>query len=99
MILNEQDNGTEVVVSKGTIIEIVLQENPTTGYQWLLKNCDKLELVLDSYVCSDKRMPPAPGSGGVHTWHFKADNGTITLVNKRAWEQEIKQTFEIKVKV
>ena len=92
----------EIEVSVGEVFEVQFMENPTTGYQWKIVNCGKLELLLDSYTCTDTRKPPAPGSGGVHRWQFKADSDeTLTMVYKRAWENisPLQKTITIKVKV
>ena len=85
------------------ILEIEFNENPTTGYKWQITHLSKnVELVCDSYTCTDNRNPPAPGSGGIHNWQFRAmelGEGEIALISKRPWESTSPLQYEFRIKL
>jgi inhibitor of cysteine peptidase len=66
--------------------DILLKENPTTGYMWNATVSSGLEIVNDSYIAPENQMP---GAGGMHEWTVKAiapGNQTFTAVYHRPWE-------------
>lgn len=101
--VGESAAGTTVNVAVGETIEVALPANPTTGFDWSgERSTDVLALVSDTYV-------PAPsggavGSGGVHTFVFKAASAgqdTVQLQYARPWETGVEpaKTFELFVTV
>lgn len=68
---------------------IVLEANPTTGYQWMASyDNDALELVNNEYQ-ADENKEPVVGSGGQSHFTFKAlkaGGHKITMTYKRPWE-------------
>jgi inhibitor of cysteine peptidase len=68
-------------LSKGSLLELTLYTNPTTGYDWNITKHDKSILML----ISEKRLgfdsPPfVCGAGHLITWTFKAINNGITTL-------------------
>ena len=55
-IFSEKDNGALVEVRRGTRITIELNENPTTGYRWMISSIDEAFLVSagDDFVPPDQ---------------------------------------------
>ncbi len=84
-----RDPAVEIVVEKGEEFAIVLESNPTTGYQWKLNRAlDEKVLTLEKteYNPPEEKLLGAPGE---EKWTFKAhDLGrtTIELAYVRPWE-------------
>jgi inhibitor of cysteine peptidase len=100
--LDQSSHNTEVVLRVGEILEIVLPENPTTGYHWELRSGGE-----PACAPRDSTFEPGgtkPGQGGVRRWRFEAvrqGSGTIDLVNRRSWEKNKPpaQAYHLTVKV
>ena len=99
----EKDNGALVQVRRGTKITIELNENPTTGYRWMISSIDEVFLVPegDAFLPRD---PKSPGAGGLRRFFFRA-KGTgstaLTLINKRAWQSDEQAvgTFKLAIRI
>jgi len=89
MHVGQSENGQEVTLALGQVLELALSENPTTGFRWDLKSKagPACELAEDSFA------PPGgpPGNGGIHRWRFRAvhpGNGEIELEYRRPWRKD-----------
>ena len=91
----ESDNGKTISVTRGQVVKVQLDENPTTGYRWATSISSGIQVTGDTYAASTSgRM----GAGGVHTWtlkitgtgdqHFDADY-------KRSWEPGSADSYSI----
>jgi inhibitor of cysteine peptidase len=94
MQLTEEDNGRTVELKVGETIEVALQGNPTTGYQWQVASIDTTVL---SAVGEPEYTPDsdAIGSGGVFVFQFKALAAATTplqLEYLRVWETDVPPT-------
>ena len=69
-LFDESFNGKTINLPVGQAIEIRLQENPTTGFRWLLKSSDLAVCAMTSDTFEEK--PGPPGHGGEHSWIFEA---------------------------
>ncbi|AAM06589.1 protease inhibitor I42 family protein [Methanosarcina acetivorans] len=87
MILNEQDKGRTLEVEAQSLINVRLNENPTTGYRWEIETAGGLEMVGDSF----EKTGDAIGAAGVRVFQFRAP-GTgsykLSIKNWRDWEGE-----------
>jgi predicted secreted protein len=84
--LTESANGTTVQVATGDEIRITLEENPSTGYQWIYTVPQAFTVLEDRYTQPDSGIL---GQKGMHTWTLKAEQkGTwhISWIYKRSWE-------------
>lgn len=88
--ITKQDNGKEVSVNVGDIIQIELEENGTTGYVWQIDNLDKtyFELVSEDTkkTTADNNIAGAPVIG---IWQIKAlkqGSSSIKMDYFRPWE-------------
>jgi inhibitor of cysteine peptidase len=80
MSLTAEDSGQEIHLEPGEEVEIILDSNPTTGYEWTLAKLDEAVLVQSGEVDYVADEPVAPGSGGLDSWRFEAvAPGTTTL--------------------
>lgn len=88
LALSKSDLGKTFHVLKGDSISIRLEENPTTGYRWVVDSFDNqvLELQGSSYSA----LPGAGiGAGGMRTFNLLAKfQGTanLQLSLRREWE-------------
>ena len=86
-----RDPANLIEVEKGEEFAILLESNPTTGYQWKLAeelDTEIIVLVKTEYEAPDTELMGAPGE---EKWTFKAENlgdTTITLAYVRPWEEE-----------
>jgi len=73
---------------------IHLKANPTTGYQWIIRDHSDEIVPLSSQYHAPKKT--IPGAGGYSSWHFKVKKQafsapmelSVTLVYKKSWKAE-----------
>jgi inhibitor of cysteine peptidase len=89
MTLTADDNGASIMLPVGATVQVVLESNPTTGYNWRLAQSDPAVLKLEQ----QGYQPSAPvraGSGGENHWSFSAlapGTTTLQLEYVRSWEK------------
>lgn len=101
--LSKTDNGTEISISKGGEFKVILEANPTTGYQWewVSDEASILELVREPEYTSTAD-PNLVGAGGVTVFTFEAKEsgaGTLRLIYHRSFEPDVAPIEEFIVKV
>ena len=88
--LRARDSGRSVRVAIGEIVEVVLDENPTTGFRWeVAHQPSTLELKGSEYVPDE---PLRIGSGGRTTIRFlvvRSGSEALRLELKRSWEMDV----------
>lgn len=86
--IDEHSNGNKIELNTGENFELILRENPTTGYRWNpISSGEPACKLLDNSFNIDGG---SPGNGGSHSWQFQAVNeglGKIELAYQRPWEQ------------
>lgn len=95
-----------ISVKPGTVFSIELKSNPTTGYQWQVKELNKyfLELESSTFIPALNENTNIVGSGGVELWSFKAikpGQTSISFFYSRSWENKKpiqKKTFNVFIK-
>ena len=70
--LEISDPGKSIEVAAGSEFKIIIESNPSTGYQW--KMVGELDESILQFVSMDYRAdePVLPGSGGADVWVFRA---------------------------
>ena len=100
MFFNQIDSGKTQIVPfiYGTTFDICLKAIPSAGYLWFLKtinsNCVKIIGDINYILDNNKTI----GNGGNCVASFKILKPgivTITLENKRPWNNDISETFSI----
>lgn len=90
--LTQENDGGECRVRHGQIFQVILPENPTTGYRWTLVEPAPSEVTLVRQEYAAKSHDSSLiGAGGLRTMTFQAaGEGTIYLVLllKRPWDKE-----------
>lgn len=102
-IADEADNGQTVTMAAGDVLQVMLSENPTTGYLWAIVTNDEAVLRLSDEPAYEVESD-AIGAGGTKTFLFDAvGSGTsvLRLVNARQQETAVEPvaTFELTVQV
>ncbi len=103
--LTEQDNGKEITVNKGSAIVIKLPSNPTTGFDWYIRQLpENLQQEGAKTYIPSKSDKNLLGAGGTTEFKFKAvksGEGTLILIYKRNWEGVTSKNkqFEVKINV
>ncbi|MBU0989099.1 MAG: protease inhibitor I42 family protein [Proteobacteria bacterium] len=78
--LYEIDSGRTVKTDPGDTIEIVLDGNPTTGYQWQVRPWNT-GILKQTGEPTYQAKSNAIGSGGEVTFHFEASSTGQTSLN------------------
>lgn len=103
--LTEGDHGRTVSVRCDDVLEVRLQENPTTGFRWTVERIDGDGVTL---LGEDFSSPPArvgvAGRAGIRIFRFVAGtpgNARVKLKRWREWEGEdsVAARFEVTVSV
>ncbi|MFH0930015.1 MAG: protease inhibitor I42 family protein [Candidatus Moraniibacteriota bacterium] len=88
--ITKQDNGKEISLKAGEIIQIELEENGSTGYVWQIDNLDKtyFELVAEETrkTETENNLVGAPVVG---VWKIKAlkkGSSSVKMDYFRSWE-------------
>jgi len=71
LLLTQKDNSTAVDVEPNQTFRILLPENPSTGYQWMIDFPTGL-LVQDQGYIENETITPMAGAGGYHYWDVTA---------------------------
>ena len=99
--LYQIDSGRAIKMKPGDTLEIVLNANPTTGYQWKALPWDtKIIEQIDKPVY--KSRSEAIGSGGELTFYFKAlstGQTPLEFIYFRAFEKDVPPIKSFKVTI
>ncbi|MEI7527367.1 MAG: protease inhibitor I42 family protein [Elusimicrobiota bacterium] len=89
---DETYNRQTVAVQIGSVVEIRLPENPTTGFMWMVDNlnADKLQLLSNEFVPAGDTHSPGGmvGAGGTRVFKMKClkmGAETVRLIYTRPW--------------
>jgi predicted secreted protein len=98
--LTEKDNGKEIQVKVGTIIELSLEELGSAGYTWEFDQLDEKHFEL--LKTETRPLSNLPGSPVLGIWQLKAKNAgesQLALDYFRSWEGRAKAVKHFLVKV
>jgi inhibitor of cysteine peptidase len=85
--LAQDDSGRTITAAVGEELVIGLAENPTTGYRWQAEfDTSILQASGDRYDASSP-LRGAPGTRFFSYTTLQPGETTLTLVNRRSWEQ------------
>jgi predicted secreted protein len=104
MRITKNDNGREINVSRGNLIEVSLESQGATGYLWTFERIDPDYIEVVREESSVASAPGLTGGAVIHTWklRFKKDGLTeIRMSNKRSWEGKDKaaDTFTVRLRI
>ncbi len=89
--LDNAADGTRVALARGAEVKILLDANPTTGFQWQLPANlpPELEQIGERIYVGKGADPRMVGAGGVNVFRFRgvqAGQAVLQLEYRRAWE-------------
>ena len=104
--LGKADTGKTFDLAKGGVLEITLEGNPTTGYNWSqVPSNDEVLKPIGAYTYKQNPAPAGMvGVGGKFTFNFKAIGVGATQLKfryQRPWEKNVppSETFELNINV
>lgn len=101
LIITQRNAGSKVTGGVDDVVELHLEENPTTGFRWSFEEVGTgLEMFHDEFHLAG--TPLVPGAGGVHEWRFRVtEPGSHALGLRLAqeWEDESTATRRFAVDI
>ena len=102
--LTEADNGSTVELTRGQVLNITMEANPTTGYTWDVIEAPDEQVMRQVGEIAFTPESDAIGAGGVQIIRFEVINEgrtSLTLVYHRPWETDVEplKTFSVQVVV
>jgi inhibitor of cysteine peptidase len=104
--ITAKDNGAAVTAKVGDKLDVVLESNPTTGFEWEKESGDAavVKMLGEPVYSPTPTSTQVVGSGGTTTFHFEAaaaGSTTVKLIYHRTFEKDVPpvQTFEVTVTV
>jgi inhibitor of cysteine peptidase len=98
------DDGGDVTLGIGQVLDVHLPSNPSTGYAWQIVECPDFLTPAEVSIFESDAGEGVVGAGGVETWRFtgaSTGTGTLVLEYRQAWEPDVpaEDTYEITVTV
>lgn len=95
----EETNMPFQVEINGDVFKLIIEENPTTGYEWqyTINKEDHVKFISSDYIAPNTNLV---GAGGEKEMTFEVLGegvSTITLNLKRSWEEDVEETIEVLV--
>jgi len=104
--ITNSDRGKTVTLKAGQSLTLRLNQNPTTGYRWIIPTFDAqlIRLTDDRFESTAANKPMMMGAGGQRILILQASRpGTIqlNLENKRSWDLESPsaESFDLTVQI
>lgn len=102
MVLTKEQNGQEITVKMGDVIQVELESLGGAGYVWAFESLEKE--YFESLRTGNKSLQKVGLEGAPVTkiWYLKArkrGETMITMYHFRAWEGKDKAIEKFKVKV
>jgi inhibitor of cysteine peptidase len=98
LVLGAEADGQTLEIGPGAEVDVVLDENPTTGYRWevLTDGAPAVTLVGDTFVAGGR----VPGRGGRRSFRLRAGtagSAVFRLALRRGWQTGAAptRTFEV----
>ena len=93
--ISQKDHTKEIPVHSGDSVEIILFENPGTGYQWKIMPAKGVHILENGYKAGSKAL----GSGGHRCLLIRLDGPgrqELRARYQRPWEKKAEGTeFEV----
>jgi predicted secreted protein len=91
----ESENATEVTLSTGEHLKIVLPENRTAGFKWSIQTVpDFCHVLRDESISGGE----TPGASGTHIWEIEARRpgvSELVLIYQRSWEHQAAREYKL----
>ena len=102
--VEKDDDGGDVTLGIGQVLDVHLPSNPSTGYAWQIVECPDFLTPAEVSTFESDAGEGVVGAGGIETWRFtgaSTGTGTLVLEYRQAWEPDVpaEDTYEIAVTV
>jgi len=102
-VVNEKNNGNTITMRAGGVLEVKLESNPTTGYDWSVAQVDT-KVIKQEGEAEFKQDKELIGAGGITTIRMVAvskGQTTLKLDYHRPWEKDIppEKTYQVTIVV
>lgn len=99
--VNKAHHNKRIQLSVESILNIRLEENPTTGYRWEVNPISKeyLQILNEHFECNENE---GIGAGGTRIFSFqpkKTGHCLLLLELKRSWEDSIEEHFQLSITI
>ena len=101
VFIGKQFCPTLLEMDRGQTLEVVLDENPSTGYVWALSQAPTLFKAEEIYKPTEQQ-PAVLGAGGQKIYRFtalEAGSEELHIQHKRAWEQTAVDEWKCRVRI
>ncbi|WP_240515296.1 protease inhibitor I42 family protein [Bacillus toyonensis] len=92
MILTEKDLEHTLNISMNEVFTIQLEENPTTGYRWMLETVSNIKLIKDDFILLENTV----GGAGIRIFQLCTTNKGLYEIYIKKWQEWIGETSVIK---
>lgn len=104
LVLNKRDQGKEVTVKLGEVVQIELEEAGGTGYLWEFTSLDKDYLVIVSIQTGRPARRQGVGFPLLKKWQLKTQKRgktQVAMLYHRPWEEASKgaETFTVTLNI
>ncbi len=91
-------------MDRGQTLEVILDENPSTGYVWRLNKSPQLFKAEEIFKLEDHKQSDTPklGAGGQKTYRFTAQQAgeeVLHIQHARPWESASIDEWQCRVRV
>jgi len=103
-VITKEDNGREIAVPEGAIIEVRLEQPGATGFSWQIVSPDETFLKVLESTETPLKPPPIVGSPVLKVWKIrtvKSGQAVLRILLYRPWEGPGKaaESFEVKFQI
>lgn len=103
VVITRADNGKEVTVPRGAVMEVHLEQSGGTGYLWRIVDLDKTHLeVLESREVPLRHEPHLVGGPLLKIWKIRAEkrgHTDLKILLYRPWEGTEKAVESVRVRI
>jgi inhibitor of cysteine peptidase len=97
LILSENNNQQHIEIAVDDIIQLQLDESPTTGYRWRIVNLDThgIQVISEDFKINAHAGVGGAGKKVIKLKVLRKTAGSLRLENRRSWDQNLNKNFEI----
>jgi predicted secreted protein len=101
LVISPACSAQDLALRKGASQIISLEENPSTGYQWIIHPPSAFTRnIIIIHDLGFKKNNTMPGSPGIHKWRLsaqKSGRSVLQFFYKRSWESEVVKEITINI--
>lgn len=101
VMITQAQNQSKVKVKKDANFQVLLNANPTTGFDWRILSYDStvIEIKKKSFIKSDTQRMGAPGKQVFKFKAIAAGTTDLRLIYVRPWERATSEADSFRVQI